>query len=117
VILDEATAIKGFKAKRSKKVKALDPEFAVALTGTPLENRPEEVYSIMEFVCPGYLGDFEALRHQVHRAQRLRRGEAVQEPRHPAPEVEQGDEPQDPAGPRRGPLHAQGRPARGVRLA
>jgi SNF2 family DNA or RNA helicase len=59
VILDEATAIKGFKAKRSKKVKALDPEFAVALTGTPMENRPEEVYSIMEFVCPGYLGDFE----------------------------------------------------------
>lgn len=59
VILDEATAIKGFKAQRSKKIKALDPEFAVALTGTPMENRPEETYSIMEFVCPGYLGDFE----------------------------------------------------------
>lgn len=59
VILDEATAIKGFKAKRSKKIKDLDPEFAVALSGTPLENRPEEVYSIMEFVCPEYLGDFE----------------------------------------------------------
>ena len=60
VIIDEATYIKGFKAKRSKKVKELNPEFAVALTGTPMENRPEEVYSIMEFVCPGYLGPFEA---------------------------------------------------------
>jgi SNF2 family DNA or RNA helicase len=59
VILDEATAIKGFKAQRSKKVKALNPEFALALTGTPMENRPEEVFSIMEFVCPGYLGTFE----------------------------------------------------------
>jgi SNF2 family DNA or RNA helicase len=59
VIADEATYIKGFKAARSKKTKALDPEFAVALTGTPIENRPEEAYSIMEFVCPEYLGDFE----------------------------------------------------------
>lgn len=58
VIVDEASAIKGFKAKRSKKIKELDPEFAVALTGTPVENRPEEVFSIMEFVCPGYLGTF-----------------------------------------------------------
>lgn len=64
VILDEATAIKGFKAQRSKKVKQLDPDFAVALTGTPMENRPEEVYSIMEFVCPGYLGSFESFDHK-----------------------------------------------------
>lgn len=60
IILDEATAIKGFKAQRSKKVKELDPEFAVALSGTPLENRPEEVYSIMEFVNPAVLGRFDS---------------------------------------------------------
>lgn len=59
VVLDEATAIKGFKAQRSKAVKKLDPEYAIALTGTPLENRPEEVYSIMEFVCPDYLERFD----------------------------------------------------------
>lgn len=56
VILDEATAIKGFKALRSEAVKALKPRWPVALSGTPLENKPEEVYSIMDFVCPGYLG-------------------------------------------------------------
>lgn len=56
VVIDEATAIKGFKAQRTKAVKALHPSYPVALTGTPLENRPEEVYSIMEFVRPGYLG-------------------------------------------------------------
>lgn len=56
VILDEATAIKGFGSLRTEAVKALNPRWPVALTGTPLENRPEEVYSIMDFVCPGYLG-------------------------------------------------------------
>lgn len=61
IILDEATAIKGFKAHRSKRVKDLGKraEITIALTGTPLENRPEEVFSIMEFVEPGYLGDFQ----------------------------------------------------------
>lgn len=63
VILDEATAIKGFTSLRTEAVKALKPRWPVALTGTPMENKPEEVYSIMDFVCPGYFGkpkSFEA---------------------------------------------------------
>lgn len=61
IILDEATAIKGFKAQRSKAVKRLGArtDFTIALTGTPLENRPEEVFSIMEFVEPEVLGRFD----------------------------------------------------------
>lgn len=61
MILDEATAIKGFKAQRSKAVKRLGKrtDFTVALSGTPLENRPEEVFSIMEFVEPEVLGRFD----------------------------------------------------------
>jgi len=59
IILDEATAIKGFKAKRSQAVKALGEQakIRVALSGTPLENKPEEVFSIMEFVEPSILGN------------------------------------------------------------
>lgn len=62
IVCDEATAIKGFKAKRAKKVKELSKSIAVrfALTGTPIENgRPEEVFSIMQFVDPKVLGRFD----------------------------------------------------------
>jgi len=62
VVCDEATAIKGFKAQRSKYVKKLSKEVKVrfALTGTPIENgRPEELYSIMQFVDPNVLGRFD----------------------------------------------------------
>jgi SNF2 family DNA or RNA helicase len=62
VICDEATAIKGFRSQRSKKVKQLSKNVDVrfALTGTPIENgRPEEVYSIMQFVDPNLLGRFD----------------------------------------------------------
>jgi len=62
VICDEATAIKGFRAKRAKKVKELAKNVPVryALTGTPIENgRPEEIYSIMQFVNRELLGRFD----------------------------------------------------------
>jgi SNF2 family DNA or RNA helicase len=62
MVCDEATAIKGFKAKRAKKVKELSKPVPVryALTGTPIENgRPEEVYSIMQFVDSKVLGRFD----------------------------------------------------------
>lgn len=62
VVCDEATAIKGFKAKRAKKVKELAKKigYRYALTGTPIENgRPEEIFSIMQFVNPDLLGRFD----------------------------------------------------------
>jgi len=59
MVLDECTAIKGFKAKRSKAIKRLDAPFRIGLSGTPLENRPEEVFSIMEFIEPDHLGRFD----------------------------------------------------------
>jgi SNF2 family DNA or RNA helicase len=61
VVLDEATAIKSFKSKRSKMVKKLsNTPFRFALTGTPIENgKPEELYSIMQFVDPTVLGRFD----------------------------------------------------------
>jgi SNF2 family DNA or RNA helicase len=62
IICDEATAIKGFRAKRAKKVKELSKKIPVrfALTGTPIENgKPEEIFSIMQFVDPKVLGRFD----------------------------------------------------------
>jgi SNF2 family DNA or RNA helicase len=62
IICDEATAIKGFKAKRAKKVKELSKNIPIrfALTGTPIENgKPEEIFSIMQFVDKNALGRFD----------------------------------------------------------
>lgn len=60
IAVDEATAIKGFDAKRSRAVKSLGKHapFRFALTGQPIENRPEDLYSIMQFVDPDVLGPF-----------------------------------------------------------
>lgn len=56
VILDEAQRIKNWETRRAKTVKQLESEYALVLTGTPLENRLEELHSIMEFVDRFHLG-------------------------------------------------------------
>ena len=56
VIADEAQAIKNAAAKRSLAVFDLDADFRLALSGTPVENRLAELWSIMRFVNPGLLG-------------------------------------------------------------
>jgi SNF2 family DNA or RNA helicase len=50
IVLDEAQRIKNWEAKTSKEVKKLKSRYAMVLTGTPLENRLEELYSIVQFV-------------------------------------------------------------------
>jgi len=50
VILDEAQRIKNWEAKTSREVKKLRSRYAIVLTGTPLENKLEELYSIVQFV-------------------------------------------------------------------
>ena len=56
VVLDEAQNIKNPSAKQSQAVRGLDSPRRVALTGTPLENRLSELWSIIDFCNPGYLG-------------------------------------------------------------
>jgi SNF2 family DNA or RNA helicase len=56
VVLDEAQNIKNAEAKQSQAVRQLDAQFRIALTGTPVENRLSELWSIMDFLNPGYLG-------------------------------------------------------------
>ncbi len=82
VVLDEAQHIKNPPTKQTAAIRSLRTRFRVALTGTPVENRLSELWSIMEFCCPGYLGtqnDFRrrfALPVERHRdkrqAERLR---------------------------------------------
>jgi len=50
VILDEAQRIKNWESKTSREVKKLHSRYAMVLTGTPLENKLEELYSIVQFV-------------------------------------------------------------------
>ena len=56
VVLDEAQAIKNPSAKQTQAVKRLHAEARVALTGTPIENRLGDLWSIFDFVNPGLLG-------------------------------------------------------------
>ncbi|WOB45458.1 DEAD/DEAH box helicase family protein [Thermoleptolyngbya oregonensis NK1-22] len=56
VVLDEAQNIKNPEAKQSQAVRQLDAQFRIALTGTPVENRLSELWSILDFLNPGYLG-------------------------------------------------------------
>ncbi|MDO5703040.1 MAG: DEAD/DEAH box helicase, partial [Lachnospiraceae bacterium] len=55
VILDEAQYIKNTKAAVTKSVKTLKAEHRYALTGTPIENRLSELWSIFDFLMPGFL--------------------------------------------------------------
>lgn len=59
VILDEAQFIKNPTAQVTKSVKQLKAEQRLALTGTPLENRLMDLWSITDFIQPGYLGNQE----------------------------------------------------------
>jgi len=56
IILDEAQRIKNWEAKTSNVVKSLRSTYALTLTGTPLENRIDELYSIIEFIDDRRLG-------------------------------------------------------------
>jgi SNF2 family DNA or RNA helicase len=57
VILDEAQFIKNPGAQVTQSVKQLKCEHKIALTGTPLENRLLDLWSIVDFIQPGYLGN------------------------------------------------------------
>jgi superfamily II DNA or RNA helicase len=56
VVLDEAQRIKNWQTKTAQAVKSLKSPYAFVLTGTPLENRIDEVYSIVQYLDPRLLG-------------------------------------------------------------
>jgi SNF2-related domain/SNF2 Helicase protein/Helicase conserved C-terminal domain len=56
VVLDEAQAIKNPAAKQTRTVKQLRADTRIVLTGTPIENRLSDLWSIFDFINPGLLG-------------------------------------------------------------
>ena len=62
VVCDEAQNIKNHATKQARAVRALPAATRIALTGTPVENRLSELWSIMEFTNPGLLGPAERFR-------------------------------------------------------
>lgn len=67
VILDEAQAIKNPHAQKTQALRPIQTAHRLVLTGTPIENRLEELWSIMDFLNPGYLGSLEHFRRQFIR--------------------------------------------------
>jgi SNF2 family DNA or RNA helicase len=64
ICLDEAQNIKNAYTKQSQAIRSLDARQRIALTGTPIENRLTELWSIFDFINPGYLGTLSHFNHQ-----------------------------------------------------
>ncbi|MFP5068264.1 SNF2-related protein [Pseudonocardia nantongensis] len=64
IVLDEAQMIKNSQAAASRTVRSLDAAHRIALTGTPMENRLAELWSVMDFLNPGILGVPEVFRQR-----------------------------------------------------
>ena len=79
VVCDEAQNIKNHATKQARAVRALPATARIALTGTPVENRLSELWSIMDFTNPGLLGPAERFRERY----------AVPIERHGSPEAAQ----------------------------
>jgi len=63
MILDEAQAIKNPNAKQSRAARALNARARIALTGTPVENRLSDLWSIFDVINPGLLGTARQFAH------------------------------------------------------
>jgi SNF2 family DNA or RNA helicase len=64
MVLDEAQQIKNSAARTTQSVRAIPAERRIAMTGTPVENRLSELWSIMHFLNPGMLGSEKAFRER-----------------------------------------------------
>ena len=78
VILDEAQNIRNPDALRTKSIKQIGRKVGLAVTGTPVENRLRDLWSIMDFAVPGHLGNlrdfelrYEAAEDEINAAARL----------------------------------------------
>mgnify|MGYP006285980469 CR=1 FL=1 len=65
VILDEAQAVKNHATRQSRAVKKLPSQARIALTGTPIENRLSDLWSLFDFLNPGLLGSAKVFQDFV----------------------------------------------------
>ena len=64
LVIDEAQNIKNPAAIRTRAIKELPRTVAVAVTGTPFENHLTDIWSIMDFILPGYLGNLSVFQQE-----------------------------------------------------
>lgn len=62
-IIDEAQYIKNATTLAAQSVKDINSDFRIALTGTPIENRLSELWSIFDFILPGFFGSYKKFRN------------------------------------------------------
>ena len=67
VVVDEGHNIKNPDAKRTRAIKAIPGRHKLALTGTPIQNKLEELWSLFDFAMPGFLGTRKAFRDRYGR--------------------------------------------------
>jgi SNF2 family DNA or RNA helicase len=67
IVIDEAQAIKNAATKQARAVRSLTAARRIALTGTPVENRLADLWSIMEYANPGLLGSAEQFKDRFAR--------------------------------------------------
>jgi uncharacterized Zn finger protein/superfamily II DNA or RNA helicase len=77
VILDEAQNIKNLETAQTKAVKKLKAPVRIAMTGTPVENRLSEYFSIADFANHGYLGTLKAFTEEYAKPIELERNHSV----------------------------------------
>lgn len=64
-IIDEAQYIKNHTTAAAKAVKVIDSQMRIALTGTPIENRLSELWSIFDYLMPGFLYNYEVFKREL----------------------------------------------------
>lgn len=64
IVIDEAQNIKNSATSQSKAVKAIKADIRIAMSGTPVENRLSEYWSVMDFANKGYLGSLKAFNEE-----------------------------------------------------
>src|SRR5690606_28766785 len=63
IVLDEAQTIKNFRTQTTQIVNQLISSHRLCMTGTPLENHLGELWSLFNFLMPGYLGNVQKFNH------------------------------------------------------
>jgi SNF2 family DNA or RNA helicase len=64
-VIDEAQYIKNSNTQAAKAVKMINAGFKLALTGTPIENRLSELWSIFDYLMPGFLYSYQRFREEI----------------------------------------------------
>ena len=65
-VVDEAQNIKNYQATMTKEIKKIKAKCKIALTGTPVENNVTELWSIFDFIMPGYLNSVVKFREKYN---------------------------------------------------